>query len=116
MHGEVNEEYELRKFCDIFHNLQTEGSVLHFTYMPASFVCILKTKVSDTKRTALCTLNNMLTTLSDEKTLFSDLNAVDMNYLMYSCENEEKELNNGDGTFFIKGYTVCIVYHINNFN
>lgn len=108
MHGEVNEEFELRKFCDIFHNPQTEGSVLHFTYMPVSFVCILKTKVSDTKRTALCTLNNMLKTLPEEKTLFSDLSAIDMNYLMYSCENEEKELNTGDGNFFIKGYNFLL--------
>ena len=83
MIGEVYEEFELRKFCDVFYNPKTEGSVLHFTYMPPSFVCILKTRVSDTKRTALCTLNSMLTNLIHSKKLCQHLSATDINYLMF---------------------------------
>ena len=83
MVGEVYEEFELRKFCDVFYNPKSEGTMLHFTYMPPSFVCILKTRVSDTKRTALCTLNNMLSNLGPSKKLCSHLNAVDINYLMF---------------------------------
>lgn len=83
MAGEVFEEFELRKFCDIFYNPKTEGTVLHFSYMPPSFVCILKSRVSETKRTALCTLNNFLGTLAPSKKICQNLTPVDLNYLMF---------------------------------
>lgn len=83
MIGEVHEEFELRKFCDIFYDKNTERTILHFSYMPASFVCILKTKVSDTKRIALCALNTTLKNLTHSKTLCQNLSPTDINYLMF---------------------------------
>lgn len=121
MAGEVYEEFELRKFCDIFYNPKTEGTVLHFSYMPPSFVCIIKTRVSEIKRTALCTLNNLLETLAPSKKICQNLTPVDINYLMFrlnlffslkffcklinfSCDSEEQELNHA-GTFYLPGFS-----------
>lgn len=93
----IFEEKELRRYCDIFYDHNAKKHSLRFTYMPPGFVCIIKSAVCEEKKSALTELNNLLfdghpTKWNPEK-LVMNLKPTDINYLMFSSDPEEKELN-----------------------
>jgi len=74
---------DLDEFCTLV------GTTLHFTKMPPSFSCVIRTRASDEQKKQIKELE--VAEIPDN--LFSLTNLPALNHLLFKCESEERDIS-----------------------
>jgi len=75
--------YDLNEFCTLV------GTTLHFTNMPPSFSCVVRTRANDEQKKQVRELERAQ--IPDN--LFSLTNLPALNHLLFKCESEERDIS-----------------------
>ncbi|EGR29515.1 hypothetical protein IMG5_154030 [Ichthyophthirius multifiliis] len=98
----VFQEFNILKYAEIRFCSLRKKSVLHFFNAPPSLSVVIKCTLDKSQKQAIQSLNKLLDEENQKQAfkLFQDLSSSEINFLLFSCQSEERETT-GFGMYHI---------------
>ena len=103
--AKINEETSLKSFGVVKRNERND--ILKLRQIPQNFVLVLETYYSDNVINSINYLNKVFSDKNCFLKVLNNLEIMDINYYLYSTDNEEREYWN-NGNYNLEGYGILV--------